>query len=101
MVTERIRVKETPGMVDAIAYSQRMLMLMPVTFPQELRPKITCANVESVVETYKTLIPIKKKRKTKNLKRLFIYLIKNGHRNHLKIKGRKKQKNKIKQKRTN
>lgn len=56
-------------------------------------PKITKVDFDTAPKRYKTLIPFKKKKRGRK-KELLMWLIKDGHRNKLKLKGRKKQKDK-------
>lgn len=74
-------------MLDAVAYSY---MFMPIILAK-YRPVITHANIDVESKPYKTLIPIKKKRKNKSLKSFIIYLLKTGRRNRMKFKGRNRQ----------
>jgi len=73
--------------LDAMVYSY---VFMP-TIPTNYRPIITHANIDVEPKTYKTLIPIKKKRKNKSSKLFIIYLLKTGKRNRMKLKGRNRQ----------
>ena len=55
--------------------------------------KITKVDFDTAPKRYKTLIPFKKKKRG-GKKKLLMWLIKDGHRNKLKLKGREKQKDK-------
>lgn len=55
--------------------------------------KITKVDFDNTPKPYKTLIPFKKKKRG-GKKELLMWLIKDGHRNKLKLKGREKQKDK-------